>query len=176
MKAIKKHGPNYKLIEEAVKSRSFGVIKSRIVRLLKDIKMNKHHPDRDILREFAKKRTTKTKWKHKEIDVLMRAANKFGKDYKMISNAVQTKTVDQIRGKVFQMHSRTASNPKHEHAKYAKVLNKLPLIVSCKWTDRQKKRFSEAVQKHGRDCRAIMKYFPKMSHTQIKSRIFSLKK
>ena len=104
MKAIKKHGPNYKLIEEAVETRSFKSIKVHIHNLLQKIKINKRHPDRDILRAFAKKRVTSIKWTQKETDALIKAANKYGKDYQMISNAVQTKTVLQVRHKVVHLH------------------------------------------------------------------------
>ena len=44
------------------------------------------------------------------------------------------------------------------------------------WTEKEKKRFNEAIQKYGKDRKAIMKYFPKMSYRQIESRIHTLKR
>ena len=72
------------------------------------------------------------------------------------------------------MHKSIAKNPKHKHAKYAKILKKLPLRVPYRWTDKQKKRFSEAVQKHGKDWRAIKKYFPRMPCKLIENRLGAL--
>ena len=60
------------------------------------MKTNKRHPDRAILHVFEKKqmmRSNGIKWTRKETDVLFKAAKKYGKDYQMITNAVQTKTV-----------------------------------------------------------------------------------
>ena len=48
-------------------------------------------------------------------------------------------------------------NPKNE---YAKVLLKLPCVVPHKWTDQQKKKFNTALLTHGKDIKAILKYFP----------------
>ena len=55
-------------------------------------------------------------------------------------------------------------NPKNE---YAKVLMKLAFVVPHVWTDQQKKTFNTALLKHGRDCKAIWKYFPTLSYNQI---------
>ena len=118
MEAIKKHGPNYNLIEKAVKTRSHYSIKHYIVKRLKSIKMN--HPDYHILRVF--KRRSGIQWTSKETDLLIKAIKKYGKDYKMFTNAVKTKTMKQIRWKVYSLRSLIASHPKHEHAKVIKKI------------------------------------------------------
>ena len=53
MKAIQKHGKNYKLIALAVKTRTYDAIKYRLSNLLEQMKVDKLHPDRHILRPFA---------------------------------------------------------------------------------------------------------------------------
>ena len=137
--------------------------------------MNKHHPDRDILREFAKKRSDKIRWTRKETDAFIKAVNRYGKDYKMISNAVQTKTAEQIRYKVSYMHKQIASNPKHENAKHAKVLKKISLREKHFYTDKQN-TLVKALQKHGKDYNKIGKYFPTESVEKIRIRVHDLKR
>ena len=65
----------------------------------------------------------------------MKAVTQFGKDYKKISTVVKNRTQQQIRDKVYIMQYMIASNPKHENAKYAKILKKLPSHVFHVWTD-----------------------------------------
>ena len=73
----------------------------------------------------------------------------------MISNDVKTRSATQVQMKVSTMLAQIASNPKHRHAKHAKVLKTLPIIVSQTWTDEQKKRFNKALRKHGKDWKKI---------------------
>ena len=68
------------------------------------------------------------------------------------------------------------TNLKPEYAKYSKALKKLPLDVHSKWTNQQKNRFNKAVLKHGKDRKALMKYFPKKSYNQIGGHFQHLKR
>ena len=81
----------------------------------------------------------------------------------MISNDLKTRDLSQCRSKVLSIIRLIASDPKHKYAKHAKVLKKIPVNVLHKWTDKEKKRFSEALQKHGKDYQKIKKYYPALT-------------
>ena len=74
------------------------------------------------------------------------------------------------------MLKQITSDPKHENAKYAKILKKLPRTVPHVWTDQQKKKFNEALQKYGGSYKDIAKCFPTMKYRQITSHGLKLKK
>ena len=167
MKAIQKYGPKYELIAEEIKTRSKSQVISHLVWLLKQVKADKSHPDRATLLAFDKKRVHSTIWTPKETSVLIKAVQKYGKDYQMISNAVKTWDEEQCQTKVLHMIRRITSDPKHENAKHAKLLNKIPVRVQHRWTDKEKKRFSEAIQKHGCSYKEIIKCLPTMTKRQI---------
>ena len=135
----------------------------------------KSHPDRAILLAFKKKRMRLISWTPKETSLLIKAVQKYGKNYQMISNAVKTRDVNQCSKKLLGMKKQIASDPKHENAKHAKVLKKIPVRVKYKWTDKEKKRFNEALQKHGKDYQKIKKYFPELTMERIRSRANTLK-
>ena len=54
MKAVQKHGTNYKLIALAVKTRNCGQIIGHLKFLREQMKVDKHHPDRHSLRPYEK--------------------------------------------------------------------------------------------------------------------------
>ena len=107
--------------------------------------------------------------------MLVKAIQKYGKDYERISNALKTKTTYQVQNKIGMILRQVASDPKHEHAKHAKILKKISLNVYHVWTDKQNKKFTVALQKYGKDYTKILKYFPALSIEQIWSKVANLK-
>ena len=81
MKAVQKHGKNYRLIALAVKTRNHRQIKYRLENLFEQMKVDKHHPDRHILRPFEKWPAVRRNWTRKETEVLVEAVNKYGQNY-----------------------------------------------------------------------------------------------
>ena len=67
------------------------------------------------------------------------------------------------------------SNPKHENAKYAKILNKPTITVKHVWTYKEKEKLKSALQKYGFSCKEITKCFPTMSYSQTSGRLHALK-
>ena len=110
--------------------------------LLYEVKADKSHPDRATLLAFEKKRLLQIRWTPKETSVLIKAVQKYGKDYQRISNAVKTRDEEQCQTKVLSMIRRITFDPKHENAKHAKILQKIPVIVQHRFTSEEKKRFS----------------------------------
>ena len=92
MKAIQKHGKNYKLIALAVKTRTYDAIKYRLSNLLEQMKVDKLHPDRHILRPFANQIKVQRDWTRKETLVLIEAVKKYGRNYQMVANALKNRT------------------------------------------------------------------------------------
>ena len=103
MKAIQKFGKKYELIAEEIKTRSKSQVIHRLKWLLNEVKAGKSHPGRATLLAFEKKRVNLTIWTPKETLVLIKAVQKYGKDYQMISNAVKTRDVKQCHSKVLGM-------------------------------------------------------------------------
>ena len=66
-------------------------------------------------------------WPRKETEMLLKAVEKYRNNWKAISNALKTKNAEQIRSKVGNIFKSIKSNPKHEHAKYAKILHEISL-------------------------------------------------
>ena len=177
MKGIRKFGNKYDLIAEAVKTRDINSVRKRIDYLIKQMKTNKHHPDRDIIRSFVRKRlrAKSNMWTRKQTEMLIKAITKYGKDYEKISNGFKNFTQEQVRKKVEYMHRQTTSNLKHENAKSAKILKKLPRRANHMWTDKEKKKFNAALQKYGYSCTKIVKCFPTMAYRQIEHHAVGLK-
>ena len=96
MKAVHKHGTNYNLIALAIKTKNSEQIRRRLKRLLKQTKVDNHHPDRHILRLYKKQLTFHRGWTREETEVLVKAVRKHGKNYQMIANALKHRTVKQV--------------------------------------------------------------------------------
>ena len=96
MKAVQKHGKNYKLIALAVKTRSIRQIRGHLDWLLEQMKVGKHHPDHHILRQFEKLKTVQRSWTCKETEVLVEAVKKYGQNYQMVATALKDRTATQV--------------------------------------------------------------------------------
>ena len=132
------------------------------------MKTNKHHPDRHIIHALIKtQQTSPINWTSNETEMLIKAIIKYGKDYEKITNALKNRTQKQVQSRVHVMLRQITSDPIHENAKYAKILKKLPRTVPHVWTDQQKKKFNEALQKYGSSYKDIVKCFPTMTYRQI---------
>ena len=97
MKAVQKHSANYKLIALAVKTRNSGQIRVHLNWLLEQMKVDKHHPDRHILRLFEKQRTVfRRNWTRKKIEVFVEAVQKHGRNYQRITKALKQRKAIQV--------------------------------------------------------------------------------
>ena len=84
--------------------------------LLEQMKVDKHHPDRHILRPFEKLPAVRRDWTRKETEVLVKAVNKYGQNYEMIANALKDRTAKQVNKKLYASFRSRASDPKNELA------------------------------------------------------------
>ena len=66
--------------------------------------------------------------------MFIKAINKYGKDYEMISNSLKTKTARQVMSKVRYHITSIAANPRQKNTKIAKAVKKIELKASV-WTD-----------------------------------------
>ena len=153
MKAVQKHGTNYKLIALAVRTRTRQQIRHRLSNLLEQMKENKHHPDRLILRPYEKQRIVGGKdWTRKETEVLVKAVKKHRKNYQMIANALKNRTVTQVKTKMYGMLRSIESNPNHELA--AKL--RLSISEQHVWTEKEDAKFIKVLKNHGKDKKKLI--------------------
>ena len=72
--------------------------------------------------------------------------------------------------KVYHIFKCIESNPKHEHAKYAKVLKGIFLDQKHRWTAKEIRIYHKALQKHGKNHSRIWKYLPNKTYEQVRAR------
>ena len=73
---------------------------------------------------------------------------------------MKTKTYSQVAKQMTATIRLIASNPKHKHAKYKKILKHIPIDVHQRWTEKQNKRFVTLLQLYGNEYNKIGKHFP----------------
>ena len=102
--------------------------------------------------------------------MLSKAVKKYRNDWQAISTTLKTKTPIQARMKVDYIFKCIKSNPKHEHAKYAKILKEISLEGKRRWTVSEQIKYNKALQKYGKDYSKIKKCLPNITHEQIRTR------
>ena len=162
MKAIQKHGRNFNLIVEAMKTKTKAQIRSRL-KYLQTITDKEQHPDRATIQAFEKQRTPYCYWTSREDKVFVKAVKRYGKNYKMISNSVKTKTAAQVRRRVPYLIKLIAANPERKNTKIGKALKNIKIKGPNVWTKEHKETFTKALLKHGKDYNKILKHFPSMT-------------
>ena len=166
IKMLKKYGKNYKLIKAAIPTKTqIQVHKFGYELYLKTNKNPKHR--HSAFRKKLEPNYKKCFWTRKEIEMLLEGVKKYRDDWQAISNALKTKNKTQVREKVDYIFECIQSNPKHEHAKYAKILKQMSLDKIHRWTAKENSRYCKALQQHGKDYAKIWKYFPNMTYKQI---------
>ena len=135
------------MIQNALKTKTVTQVRNKVCGMIKQIASNpknKHAKHAKVLNNISL--TVAHKWNNKEEATFVKMLQKYGKNYKLISAKIPTKTHYQVSGYGRELYKRIQNNPKHRHSALKKKLE--PNSKPVPWTTIDPKLLLRGLKKH----------------------------